>query len=114
MLGPARGRGCPYAGFRQCVPIGLGVPAAKGVPAVQVPQLDAKNGRLDRVQALVPPFGEVDVLARLSKVPEEADSLGELVLVSRDCASVTVRAKVLRRVEAEGCRVREAAGPGQP
>jgi hypothetical protein len=85
---------------RQEVAVDLGRCPALLVPAVQPAQLREQHDGLQGVEARVEADAHVLVLDRAAVCAEQANRLGQTVVIGGDGARVTVSAEVLARVEA--------------
>ena len=90
--------------------VGVGDAPARGVPAVEVRELDAEDRALHAVHAVVEAVADVVVLAGLAPVAERAHGLGVRGVVGGDAAALAGGAEVLAGVEAEGGDVAPGAG----
>src|SRR4051794_40348801 len=90
--------------------VGQGVATPRRVCLVQAAELDAEEGGLDAVEAVVVPGNHVLTLAPLPHVAQPARGLGDARIVGAQRTAVPERPEVLARVERE-CRAgTEAAG----
>ena len=80
------------------------------IPAIEVAQIDPQYRRLQRVQAPVEPLRDVVVLPSLPVVSQGTHGFSEFRVVGDHGATVTERAEVLGRVEAERSGVSQRPG----
>src|SRR5438093_111597 len=78
-------------------------------PRREVPQLDAQDGALEPLHAVVVTDTVMEVAARLAVVAQRPRQLSDLVAVRGERAALAVGAAALGGVEAEGGRLAEAA-----
>ena len=91
--------------------VARGVLRAGRGPAVEMRQLHAQHGGLQRVEPAVD-ADEVMVVPRLLPVVAQHPQLrGQLAVVGRDHAAVAEAAEILGRIEAQAAERAERAGP---
>src|SRR5487761_1930362 len=79
------------------------------VPCREIFQLYRQDGALDTIDAVIVADDIVQVFAHASVIPQLADPLRKRVFIGDDCASVTIGAEVLPRIETEsGCGAESA------
>ena len=86
----------------QALLVARGDGAAAFVPLVQMRQLDAQDGGLQRVEPAVVALHLVDVLHPRAVVAQHAEAVGQLRVVGGDGAAVAQGAQVLAGIEAPG------------
>src|SRR5438445_1371829 len=82
--------------------------AARG-PRLEAPQLDAQDGALEPLHAVVVADTVMEVAPRLAVVAQRPRQVSDVVAVRGERAALAVGAEVLGGVEAEGGRLAEAA-----
>src|SRR5215467_6449967 len=85
----------------QDLPVDTGIRPPALRPAIEILQLHAKHGGLNRVQSEVSAENLIVVLGLESMIAQEAQSIGKFGAVRRHHTGITEPAKVLRREEAE-------------
>src|SRR2546421_10548568 len=80
-------------------------------PVVQVRQLDAQDGRLQRVESAVEADLAVQVFSCAAVHAQRAQTFSERVVVRRQESGFADRAQVLRRIETETTDAPHRTGP---
>src|SRR5205807_9042947 len=80
-------------------------------PAIKMTQLDGQDCRLQAVQSGTAPLEQVIVLLGSSVIGDHPATFNELRVVADNASSVTIRAKILARIEAEGATESECTYP---
>src|SRR5437016_12868899 len=94
--------------------ISSGVLAPGCVPLVEILELDAEDGGLQRIEPGICADDVVIILDPLAVVPQPADFLGDLIVVGGHQPAVPVRAKILAGIETESGRLPKPANPLSP
>src|SRR5215470_1741476 len=71
-------------------------------------QLDAQNGSLDPLHAVVVTFELVIILAPLAPVAQHADGTSIVCIVRRYCATFSVGTQVLTGIKAKAAQITDA------
>src|SRR5437868_11681808 len=81
--------------------VGFGPRASRLRPVVQVRQLDAQDGRLQRIEPAVKADLAVQIFSCAAVYAQGAQTFGKRVVVCRQESGLAGRAQVLRRIETE-------------
>src|ERR1044071_7165562 len=85
----------------QTIRIHGGVSTTRRIPLVKMSQLHVQYRRLHGIQPRVSAFLDVHIFLLLPVVAQAVESLGKVVVISRDRASIAISAKIFSRIKTE-------------